>query len=219
MLTMTVSILLSLVVYAWAFGWQFAIGFIILLAVHELGHLLASKVVGLSASKPMFLPFIGAVINLRQPPVNAKMEANVAIGGPAAGTLSALLCLTVYLWTNSGFMLILTLTGCVMNLFNLIPLLPLDGGRIAGAISPRMWLLGDIILAILSVYTQNIFLFATFIISLYQLWQGGGNFVGSEQENYYSLPPRQRLRVAWWYFGLLAVLGITTLFVIKLLSY
>ncbi|VBB05491.1 Hypothetical protein LUCI_0701 [Lucifera butyrica] len=211
--TMAVSMLVSLAVYAVAFGLKFAIGFIILLLIHEMGHWVASRVVGLNASAPMFIPFLGAVINLRQSPVNAKMEANVAIGGPAAGTLSALLCLLFYLWTDSLFMLVLSYTACLLNLFNLIPCVPLDGERIAAAISSRIWLFGSVILAILCFTTHNIFIFVIFVVSLFRLWHGEGDYAAS----YYHLTRNQRLKVAFWYFGLLSVLGTTTVYVVGLL--
>jgi len=212
--TMAASMLVSLFIYALAFGFQFAAGFVILLFVHELGHLAASRVVGLPTSTPVFLPFIGAVISLKQPPRNAKMEANVAIGGPAVGALSALICLAFYFWTDSVLMLVLTYTACLLNLFNLIPCDPLDGGRIASAISPHMWWLGSIVIGGLFFYTHNIIILLIFIVSLFRLWRGD-NWDGDG--TYYKMTLRQRLTVLWWYLGLLAVLGLTTLYSADLL--
>lgn len=214
---MAASAAVSLAVYAWAFGFKFAVGFVMLLLVHEFGHVLASRIVGIGSTEPMFVPFIGAVISLRRQPVNAKMEANIAIGGPAAGTLSALGCLVVYLWTDSSLMLVLTLTACMLNLFNLIPLLPLDGGRIALAISPHIWLVGDIVLVILLVYTSNVFILLILLFSFVHLWMEDKD-TGGINEDYYQLNIKQRLTVAWWYFGLLIVLGITTIYVVELLN-
>lgn len=208
---MAASMAVSLAVYALAFGLKFGLGFIVLLFMHEFGHLAASRIVGLSTTRPFFVPFVGAVISLRQAPINAKMEANIAIGGPAAGTLSALLCLAFYLWTDNILWLVLTLTACLLNLFNLIPCGPLDGGRIAVAISPHMWWLGTIILGIMVYYTYNIFILIIFIFSMLRLWGT------AEEDGYYHLTMRQRLTVAWWYFGLLIVLGATTFYVVELL--
>lgn len=211
---MALSMLVSLVFYAAAFGLQFAIGFVILLFLHELGHLIATRVVGIAATGPLFVPFIGAVINLRRPPVNAKMEANIAIGGPAMGTLSALACLVLYFWTDSMLLLVLAYTACLLNLFNLIPCSPLDGGRIAVAISPHLWWVGSIVLAAMFYWTYNILILIIFFFSLARLWQGekmDGN------EKYFQLSLSQRLTVAWWYFGLLAVLGLLALYLVELL--
>jgi Zn-dependent protease len=210
---MAASMLLSLGVYAIAFGWKFAAGFVSLLLVHELGHIAAARVVGVRSSIPMFVPLLGAVISLRQAPINAKMEANIAIGGPAAGTLSALLCLVFYLWTDSMFMLFLAYTACILNLFNLIPCSPLDGGRISAAISPHMWWMGSFSTGILFFYTENVFILAVFIFSLYRLWQGDNSDYSSY---YYQLSRGQRLKVALWYFGLLAILGMATLYLFSL---
>lgn len=210
---MAVSLLVSLAVYALAFGMQFAIGFVILLFIHEAGHIGACQAVGVPASGPVFLPFIGAAMSLKREPVNARMEANIAIGGPAAGTLSALICLAVYLWTDSILLLVLAYTAGLLNLFNLIPCDPLDGGRIAGAISPHMWWLGSVAIGLLFFYTGNLFILLIFLFSLFRLWQG------EEQKTacYYQLTARQRLTVLWWYLGLLLVLGVTTLYVAEVL--
>ncbi|EAX46857.1 peptidase M50 [Thermosinus carboxydivorans Nor1] len=204
---MAVSILMSLAVYAYVFGLKFAVGFIILLLVHELGHIIASRVVGLRTGGPMFVPFVGAVISLHKPPQSAKMEANIAIGGPALGTLSALVCLILYLWTDSTLMLALAYTASLLNLFNLIPCAPLDGGRIAAAISPHLWWAGSATLGALAIVTSNFFIFVVFLFSLARLWLGAEDDTGPE---YYAMTVRQRLTVAWWYFGLLTVLGLMT---------
>ncbi|MBP2655051.1 MAG: hypothetical protein H6Q73_2620 [Firmicutes bacterium] len=211
---MAVTMFVSLAIYALAFGWKFASGFVLLLFIHELGHVIAARVVGLKPSIPVFVPFIGAVICLRQPPRNAKMEANIAIGGPAIGTLSALFFLVLYLWTDSTLMLVLAYTACILNLFNLIPCAPLDGGRIAAAISPHMWLWGCIATGGVFFYTHNIFMLVIFLFSLYRLWQGD---TSGEQDRYYVLNVHQRVKVAAWYFGLLAVLGVATAYLVNLL--
>lgn len=212
--TMAASMLISLAIYAAAFGIKYAIGFVLLLFFHEIGHLLASRVVGLATSAPIFLPFIGAVISLKQLPYNAKMEANVAIGGPAMGTLTALVCLVFYFWNDSLLMLVLAYTACLLNLFNLIPCDPLDGGRVASAISPHMWWLGSIVIGVLFFYTYNIIMLLIFVFSLFRLWRGEK---WDDGNTYYRLSLRQRLTVLWWYLGLLTVLGTTTLYIAELL--
>lgn len=210
---MAATMLLSLILYALAFGWKFAVGFTLLLLIHELGHFAAAWAVGLRSSIPFFVPFLGAVIHLRQPPTNAKMEANIAVGGPAAGTISALVCLAFFLWTDSTLMLVLAYTACILNLFNLIPCAPLDGGKIAAAISPRMWWLGSLAAGALFFFTHNLFILVIFVFSLVQLWQGEGETSG----RYYRLGLGQRIKVALWYFGLLAVLGVATVYLVELL--
>lgn len=209
-----VSMLISLAFYALAFGLRFAIGFVLLLLVHELGHVAATRIVGLRASGPTFIPFIGAVISLNRAPVNAKATANIAIGGPAAGTISALVCLAFYLWSDSTLLLVLAYTACLLNLFNLIPCAPLDGERIAAAISPRLWWVGSLVIGIVFLYTYNILVLIIFLFSLIELWRNDEG----HHDGYYQLTAAQRLQVAWWYFGLLSVLGITTLYTLELLK-
>jgi Zn-dependent protease len=211
---MAISILISVLVYAVAFGYNFAIGFVLLLLIHEWGHLLASRVVGLKVSSPIFIPFIGAVIRVRELPANAKIEANIAIGGPALGTLSALCCLVCYLWTDSLFMLVLSYTACLLNLFNLIPCDPLDGGHISIAISHRLWWLGSLVIGVLFLYTYDLFVFIIFLFSLGRLWKNVNN---KGDDFYYKLTLRQRVTIGCWYFGLVSVLGVTTLYIVGIL--
>ncbi|HYO11136.1 MAG TPA: site-2 protease family protein [Tepidisphaeraceae bacterium] len=144
------SMLLSIVVYAWLFshpgdanfGAKFAVGFVLLILVHELGHSFAMRYYGLSASPPIFIPFLGAVINLRQMPRNALEEAVVGIAGPVTGTLAAAATYALYLRTGSILFLRLAEFGFFLNLLNLLPVPPLDGGRVTAAVSPKIWMLG-----------------------------------------------------------------------------
>lgn len=148
------SMALSILVYgawshssggSWSESLWFAFGFVVLMLVHEMGHVFATWYYGLSASPPIFIPFIGALINLRQSPPNAKVEAIVGIGGPLLGTIGALICyvlfLTVPLFHNQIFKEV-TVLGFLLNFFNLLPVPPLDGGRITAAISPWLWIPG-----------------------------------------------------------------------------
>lgn len=208
--TMFLSMALSVAVYALPFGLWYALGFVILLFVHELGHVIASRAVGVGVKPPIFIPFIGAVVSLKRSPVNAKMAANIAIGGPAMGAISALICIVFYFWTDSILMLVLAYTACILNLFNLIPSDPLDGGKIAMAISPHLWWVGSLIIGGLFFYTYNVLIFLIFLFSLHKLWQGGSD---EGDVLYYQLSPKQRLTVLCWYIGLVAVLGSATVYI------
>ncbi|MDF2566064.1 MAG: peptidase family [Massilibacillus sp.] len=212
--TMFISMLVSIVCYALPFDLSFAIGFVLLLFAHEFGHVLASRVVGLRTSPPIFIPFLGAMIHLKRQPVNAKMTANIAIGGPAMGALSALLCIACYFWTDERLFLILAYVACILNLFNLIPSEPLDGGKIIVAISPYLSWLGTLIIGVLFFYTYNIIIFIIFIFSLTRLWKLSST---DYTEYYYQIPTRVRWLVFSWYIGLIAVLGIATVYIGELL--
>ena len=82
------TMFISIWVYAMAWGWWFAFGFVVLIFVHECGHLLAAKRVGLKVGAPVFIPFMGAIIALKEAPRNAWIEAQVGIGGPLLGPSS-----------------------------------------------------------------------------------------------------------------------------------
>jgi Zn-dependent protease len=209
------SMLVSLLVYAYTFGWQFAAGFVFLLLAHEWGHVLAIRMLGLGARGPLFIPFFGAVVQLRSSPVNVKGDAGIAIAGPALGTLSALVCLVIYLWVDYKIWLVLSYTGCVLNLFNLIPCSPLDGGRIAPAISPNFWVVGLLVLGGIFLETWNPFLLLILTFAVVRMWRLKPEDIPNE---YFFIAPFMRLRIALWYFGILSVLAVATVFTHSLLQ-
>lgn len=212
--TMFISMFISILCYALPFDLYFAIGFVLLLFAHEFGHVIASRVVGLRTSPPIFIPFLGAMIHLKRQPINAKMTANIAIGGPAMGAISALVCITFYFWTDQRLYLILAYVACILNLFNLIPSEPLDGGKIVVAISPYLYWIGTLIIGVLFFYTYNVLIFLIFIFSLLRLWNA--NRI-DYSENYYRIGTKVRWIVFSWYIGLIVVLGISTVYIGELL--
>ena len=139
--TTLISMLASVGVYAMAFGWPFAAGFVALIFVHECGHALALRREGIPSGLPVFIPFLGAFIAMKGLPRNAYIEAKVGIAGPLLGSLGALSVLLMGLFSENhqGLFLALAQTGFLINLFNMIPVSPMDGGRVAGGIS--RWLL------------------------------------------------------------------------------
>jgi Zn-dependent protease len=152
------SMLVSIFVYYHVtFGnLPIAVGFVVLMLIHEMGHVLAMRYYGLSASPPIFIPFIGALINLREPPPNALVESVVGIGGPLLGTIGAL---ATYAWAitlPAGSelnleLLVVAQLAFFLNLFNLLPIPPLDGGRVTAAISPWLWIAGLVGLGVMMV--------------------------------------------------------------------
>jgi Zn-dependent protease len=137
-----ISMLVSIWAYAMFWGWSFAAGFVALIFIHEMGHVLALRSMGIRASAPMFIPFVGAHIVMQQLPKNAFGEAVAAYGGPLLGTLGAISCAAIGMATGNPFWYALASSGFLLNLFNLLPISPLDGGRIIGVISPKLWILG-----------------------------------------------------------------------------
>ncbi|SDP69571.1 hypothetical protein SAMN05216303_106151 [Rhodoferax sp. OV413] len=136
------TMLLSVFVYAISYGWAYAIGIVGLLFVHEMGHFIAAKNRGLAVGAPVFIPFVGAWISLKTVDLDPETEAYVGLAGPMLGTAGAFLCYLYAQESGQKLWLAIAYTGFILNLFNLIPLTPLDGGRIVSVVSPKLWLLG-----------------------------------------------------------------------------
>ena len=149
------TMLLSVFVYALSYGWGYAVGFVGLLFCHELGHYVAARQRGLAVGLPTFIPFVGAWIEIKDGFGDAETEAYVGIAGPALGTLCALICLVVANLFDSDLMRAVAYSGFILNLFNLIPISPLDGGRITSVVSPHVWLVGIPALVALFFYRPS----------------------------------------------------------------
>lgn len=204
------TMVLSIGVYALAWGFWFAFGFVLLIFVHECGHLLFAKKFGLKVGAPMFIPFVGAFITLKENPRNAWIEAWVGIGGPILGTLGSAVCYLIYLATNNPLYSALAHVGFLLNLFNLAPAGFLDGGRIVTALSPWLWVVGFIILIALTVarilaghlpFVLVMILIAAIPRLLFLFREKS-----EEERRYFEVTPAQRLTMGTLYFGLIALL-------------
>src|SRR5437773_3301174 len=164
------TMLLTIWLYAQTWGWWFALGFVLLIFVHECGHLLAARRLGLKVGAPVFIPFMGAFIALKEAPPNAWIEAQVGIGGPLLGTAGAALCEGLYLATGNPLFRGLAYTGFFLNLFNLAPVGFLDGGRIVTALSPWLWLVGLGVVGGLLFTHFNFLLLLILVLSLPRLF-------------------------------------------------
>ena len=165
------SMLLSVVAYAWIFGWWYAVGFVGLIFVHEMGHYVAARRRGLDVGAPTFIPFVGAWVSLKDLPHDAETEAYIGIAGPLIGSLGALVCYFAARETGSTLLLALAYSGFFLNLFNLIPLSPFDGGRITAVLSPRLWLLGAPMLVGLFLWRPSPLLILMAILAAPQVMQ------------------------------------------------
>ncbi len=193
------TMLLSIWFYAMNWGWMFAVGFTLLILVHECGHLLAARRVGLKVGVPIFIPFVGAFIALKDTPRNAWIEAQVSMGGPLLGGIGAFVCLIIYHVTGQSFFAALAYVGFFLNLFNLAPIGMLDGGRIVSALSLWFWLAGFAVMATLIVMQPNIILFVIIIFSLPYMWVQFKN----RKTAFFQVTRAQRWIIAVLYFGLL----------------
>lgn len=202
------SMVLMIAVYGMAYGWWFAVGFVLLIFVHECGHLLAAKRLGLKTGAPIFIPFMGAIIALKDAPPNAWVEAQVGIGGPLLGALGAAVCEGIYLLTGNLIFRALAYSGFFLNLFNLAPISPLDGGRIVTALSPWFWVAGLVILILLPVLQiihLNLLVALIVIFSLPRLFMLFRKKTDAELR-YFEVTPAQRWTMAAMYFGLIGLL-------------
>ena len=204
------TMLVSLAAYAWLWGWQFAAGFIALLFVHEMGHAIALRREGIKASAPMFIPFLGAVISARSLGDDAVAEARVGLAGPILGSVGAAACIIVWQATGSDLWRALAFTGFFLNLFNLLPVIPLDGGRAMAAMAPWMWFLGFAAMIPLVFIFPNpliliIIVFAGLETSRRWKQRRAG---GVQQDAYYRVKPLDRVLVAAVYLSLVALLVV-----------
>jgi Zn-dependent protease len=206
-------------VAAWSlfYGWTFAIGIVLLLFVHEMGHVIALRREGIKASWPMFIPFLGAVITAKSLGENALAEARVGLAGPILGSIAAAALIPVWHATGDEFWQHLAYIGFFINLFNLIPVSPLDGGRAMAAMAPWMWLVGLAVMVVFALIFPNPFIILFIVIGGLDSWRRWKQRKagGPEQEAYYKVTPMQRLAVGAVYIALIALLisGLQATFV------
>ncbi|APW43833.1 site-2 protease family protein [Rhodoferax saidenbachensis] len=211
LLTTGGTMLLSVLVYAWIYGWRYAVGFVLLLFVHEMGHYLAARQRGLNVGAPTFIPFVGAWIELKDIPHDAETEAWVGLGGPLLGSIGALVCYFAARETDSKLLLAIAYSGFFLNLFNLIPLSPLDGGRITAVLSPRIWLLGVPVLIGVFLWRPSPMLVLIAFLAAPQVWKAIQYRSDSlEAQTYYAVSPAVRLEYASYYMGLTLFLAVMT---------
>jgi len=199
------TMLLMIWIYTRMWGWQFGVGFVLLLLVHECGHLLVAKKLGLKVGAPVFIPFMGAFIALKEAPRNAWIEACVGIGGPILGSLGALASNSLGEIFDAPIFIALAWFGYFLNLFNLTPVGMLDGGRIVTALSRWLWLPGFAALLWFGWKYPNFIVWLIVFLSLpriYSLFRKRTE----EERRYYEVTPGQRWTMSILYFGLIAVL-------------
>jgi Zn-dependent protease len=200
-LTTGLSMMLMIIVYTYVYGWKYAIGIVLLLFIHEMGHLTASRRLGIDTSLPMFLPFIGAIIQMKEAPKDAKTESIIGIAGPIFGALGAFVCLYIGTIFNSILLLALAYFGFLLTVFNLIPAYPLDGGRIVTAISLKFWIVGIPVMVFFSLYFFNPISILISILAIKKAWE-----VWKDRENpYYNTDIGFRYKMGFSYFLLFSL--------------
>ena len=201
------TMLFAIWAYSLFWGWKFAAGLVILILLHEFGHLIAARLFRLKVGLPVFIPFMGALIALKEAPRHAWVEFWIAAGGPIFGGLASLGCHCIYFATGNEFFSALAYTGYFLNLFNLMPTGFLDGGRMVTALSPWLWLVGILIAGAFAVYRPSFIIFLILLCSLPRLFSLFRKKT-KEEQRYYEVTPFQRGIAAFVYFGLIFALGV-----------
>jgi Zn-dependent protease len=210
LLTTAGTMVVSVLAYSTIWGIPFAAGFVVLLLIHEMGHVIALRREGIPASAPMFIPFLGAVISARSLGDNALAEARVGLAGPILGSIGSAACILIWHATGNDIWRALAFTGFFLNLFNLLPVVPLDGGRAMAAMAPWMWFAGFGGLIVLAFVFPNPIIFLIVLVGgyeTYRRWQQRKTG-GAEQQTYYKVAPLDRALVAVVYLSLIALLVV-----------
>ena len=205
------TMVLSIAAYALVWGWTFAVGFVALLFVHEMGHYIQLRREGVKdASAPIFIPFLGALIWSKTLGDDAAAEARVGLAGPVLGTIGCLVPLALWRATGDDFWQAATFIGFFLNLFNLLPVLPLDGGRAMAAMAPWMWFAGFGAMVLLLFLWPNPILALIALLGALELYRRWKERKSGAEGNaaYYRVAPRHRLAVAAVYIGLIVALVV-----------
>ena len=208
LLTTSTSMLVSVAAYALIWGWKFAAGFVALLFLHEMGHYIQLRREGVRPSGMVFIPFLGAAVGTRSLGGSALAEARVGLAGPILGTLATAALLPIAAATGDDFWRALAFTGFFLNLFNLAPVVPLDGGRAMAAMAPWMWFAGFGVMVLLAFVWPNPVLILIVLLAGYETYRRWKHRNDGEEGNadYYRVAPRHRFAVAAVYIGLIVVL-------------
>ncbi len=209
-----VPTLLSMFASAWVYaqlgGWPFALGLVGLLVLHELGHAAVMVSKGLRTTPIVFVPMFGAFIAIKDQFRDASVEAETALGGPVMGAISATACLAVFHVTGDPFWAALAFFGGLLNLFNLMPVSPLDGGRVVTAISTWLWVVGiAAILGMAAISGHPVLVLIAMLGALraYRTWRAGR----PRGEQYYALSGGYRTLMALAYFAVCGYLAWLTI--------
>jgi Zn-dependent protease len=210
------TMFVSIAAYAVAFGWPFAVGFVLLIFVHEMGHVIQLRREGVEASAPVFIPFLGAVIWAKSLGDDAAAEARVGLAGPILGTIGTLIPLAVWLATGSDLWRALAYVGFFINLINLLPVLPLDGGRAMAVLGPKVWVVGLLVaVAAAVIFLGPIMLLLILLLGGPELYHRFKNRNSEESRKFHSVSTRTKVAVGAVYLSLavLLIIGITETYV------
>ena len=202
------SMLVSIAAYALIWGWKFGAVFVALLFIHEIGHVIQLRREGVKASAPMFIPFLGAFVAMKEMPKDAGAEARVGLAGPVLGSLGCLIPVALWQITGDDFWQAGAFIGIFLNLFNLLPILPLDGGRAMAALSSWIWAIGFVLFLGLLVFFPSPILILIVLLGGMETWRRWKQRKTPEAQEYNRVSRGTRIAVAAVYLGLVIALGV-----------
>jgi len=202
------SFVVTIAAYATQWPLAVVVGFVVITLIHEIGHAIAIRAKGLRAGFMVFVPFVGGAVTLKDQPRTAYDDALIGLAGPFTGTLASLVCLQLYKWTNDPLWLLIAFMGFAINLFNLLPIGMLDGGRISAAVTKWMWVIGGGVIIYKVIDQPNPLIIAIAVLAAFQV------YASLEREKtdkrFYEVSPSQRAAIAVMYFALVIFLGHQT---------
>jgi Zn-dependent protease len=209
-LSTSATMLVSVAAYSIIWGWKFALGFVLLLFVHEMGHVIQLRREGIPASAPMFIPFLGAFVAAKSLGDDATAEARVGLAGPVLGVAGCLALLPIAINTGDDFWYALVFTGLFLNLFNLLPVVPLDGGRAMAALSPKFWYVGLFGLAVLAFTLPNPIIILILLLGGYETYKRWKQLRSGDPDvvAFYKVKPAARWAIAAVYLGLIVICAV-----------
>ena len=203
------TFLLSLWIYVLFFGWKLGIVILLVIAAHELGHYFAYRAYGLTARLPVFVPLLGAYTQGAIAP-DLEQDANIALAGPLTGLALAAACYAAGLFSGDSFWYACADIGAFINLFNMIPVPPFDGGRVIGAVWPGIWIVG-IALFVVAAAFLHVPVILVLLLALLGVPTIVATFRGGGDPRAATMTTGARLRVGTWYvatiLALIALLG------------
>jgi Zn-dependent protease len=204
------SAIVSFGAYSLFYGPWFAVALVVMIFVHEMGHVVEIRRQGMAATAPIFIPFLGAAIFQRQHPTTAVKQAQIGIAGPIAGTIGATVAFMFYLSTQDPVFLLAATIGFFLNLINMLPVWQLDGAWVLAPVSPWFQVLGLVAIAVLVLIFHFVSVLLI-LIALLGISSARAAFRNANNPYYTSVPAAARLALGAAWLGLVLYLGVMTL--------
>jgi Zn-dependent protease len=204
------SALVSVGAYALFYGAWFAVALVVMILIHEMGHVVEIRRQGMRATAPVFIPFLGAAIFQREHPTSAVNQAKIGIAGPIAGTIGATAAMVLYTATQDPIFLLAATIGFFLNLINMLPVWQLDGAWVLAPVSPWFQVAGLVAIALLAVVFHFVSVLLI-IIAVLGIQSARSAFRNARNPYYTSVSPQARLALFGAWLGLVLYLGVMTL--------